>query len=598
MFPDGTEFAEVPVFNWDMIADLAVLGPIETTLQPLALIGGEELVVGSDTYLIGYPGEDEEFPAPTITRGLISRLREWEPLGMTYFQTDATIAGGQSGGALVSEMGDVIGVSGFRFTEGGFGLVGSSTDVLPRIEAMIDGEDYSEVGSRKLPTIGGRTSNEGEYSYRWIIQMYILNEPIDTEVDLNLSGEGDNFFLVFGPYGSQVSLENVEFSSLNVSGSFTVELEGPHFVIPLLLEEEFKLTSNRKLIPFRDIDDDKDIEFGQSVAGSLDHPFDFDYFNIELAEGDEIEILVDSLNVDPRVVIAFPGSTDEEEKYDDDSGEGIFGTNAKLEYTAPHSGSFVVIVIDSFLTETGGYFLSVEMPEAESQEQAYAESLVESANTKDSLDKPDEVIEMYTRAIELAPEYGEAYLRRGNAYFRGLGDLEEALADVIMAVELDPENTNFRNRSAFMYWNNGDYELALVELIAAKDIDEDYVQAYNMTALVLASRGDIEEAIAEAKEGLDIRRRDSASIRDTLAYLYLKNGEFKRALDEYKTLDREGFDHAYLNLGIGIAYAKLDELEKASDRIEEGIRQIEDLVLLDPQLADLLAMAEQELDLL
>ena len=64
---------------------LAILGPIETDVGPVELVDGEELTIGSDVYLIGYPGEVDEFPEPTITRGLISRLRQWEPVDVTFF---------------------------------------------------------------------------------------------------------------------------------------------------------------------------------------------------------------------------------------------------------------------------------------------------------------------------------------------------------------------------------------------------------------------------------------------------------------------------------------------------------------------------------
>jgi len=82
------------VLNWDLLGDLAVIGPIETDISPTTLVDGEDLVIGSEVFLIGYPGEVEELPQPAISRGLISRKREWEAIGMTYFQTDAAIAGG------------------------------------------------------------------------------------------------------------------------------------------------------------------------------------------------------------------------------------------------------------------------------------------------------------------------------------------------------------------------------------------------------------------------------------------------------------------------------------------------------------------------
>ncbi len=74
---DGTELEGVPVFNSDPLADLAVLGPIDVSAPSLTLSDGEDLTIGSDLYLVGYPAETDLFPQPTITSGILSRLREW-----------------------------------------------------------------------------------------------------------------------------------------------------------------------------------------------------------------------------------------------------------------------------------------------------------------------------------------------------------------------------------------------------------------------------------------------------------------------------------------------------------------------------------------
>ena len=70
VFPDGAEFLDVPVHGSDLMADVAVLGPIDAPAAPLPLVNGEDQAIGADTYLIGYPAEVDEFPLPAITRGL------------------------------------------------------------------------------------------------------------------------------------------------------------------------------------------------------------------------------------------------------------------------------------------------------------------------------------------------------------------------------------------------------------------------------------------------------------------------------------------------------------------------------------------------
>lgn len=149
VFPNGVELEGVPVRGWDQESDLAVLGPIDITTEPLPLIDGESTPIGADMYLIGYPAEFESFPQPTIVKGILSRLRQSESGRITYFQTDASIAGGQSGGALVSDAGAVIGISGSSIADGKFALVASSADLLPRIRQLIAGGGDPVQGDRR-----------------------------------------------------------------------------------------------------------------------------------------------------------------------------------------------------------------------------------------------------------------------------------------------------------------------------------------------------------------------------------------------------------------------------------------------------------------
>ena len=77
-----------------MLADLAVIGPVETDAPPLVLSQDVVTAVGSPVYLIGYPGESEVFPQPTLATGLLSNIRRWPAADLTYYQTDASTVGG------------------------------------------------------------------------------------------------------------------------------------------------------------------------------------------------------------------------------------------------------------------------------------------------------------------------------------------------------------------------------------------------------------------------------------------------------------------------------------------------------------------------
>ena len=270
VFPDGSEYLDAPVRNWDLMGDLAVIGPLDSDISPLPLLDGEDLIIGSDLFLIGYPGEAEEFPQPTISKGLLSRLRQWDAIEITYFQTDAAVAGGQSGGVLVSEKGKAIGITGLLFTEAQFGLVASSADILPRIDALIAGQDVADIGDRKLPMRGGQLEHD------WDSRVYVVNEPIGTDVSIRVERDGDVGFTLFDVYA--IPLLDVNEGTFGVEfGTARTEFSAPYLVWVWKNGDkpaDFIVSSNRNLALLGDQDDGRRISLGQTLGAALDQPAD------------------------------------------------------------------------------------------------------------------------------------------------------------------------------------------------------------------------------------------------------------------------------------------------------------------------------------
>ena len=363
VFPDGSEFTDAPVINTDLIADLAVIGPLETAIEPVSLVDGEGLIVGSEVYLVGYPGEVEQFPQPTITRGLISRLREWPATGITYFQTDAAIAGGQSGGALVSQNGDVIGVSGFSITEAVFRLVASVADLVPRLDALIAGEDLDRIGERRVPFQGGEA--ELQFSLdAWEEWTFVINEAAGTEVQVSVESENDVLFGIVDVGGFEVVFADDGTSGLE-SGAPVIESATPHFLWVAqrtAAPGEFTVVSSHPLGLFPDPDHGKRLSVGQTIVGAIDYPTDIDNFLLGLQAGETVILTVDAALIDPTLVVGLAAGEDAMD-FDDDSGGGLFGLNAQLSFEAPQTETYRVLVQDAERTGVGAYFLTVETAE-------------------------------------------------------------------------------------------------------------------------------------------------------------------------------------------------------------------------------------------
>ena len=80
VFPSGTEIRDAPVIGTDLFGDLALIdvSGVANAPAPVEIGDGEGIPLGRPVYLVGYPGESEAFPQPTITEGILSRTREWE----------------------------------------------------------------------------------------------------------------------------------------------------------------------------------------------------------------------------------------------------------------------------------------------------------------------------------------------------------------------------------------------------------------------------------------------------------------------------------------------------------------------------------------
>ena len=361
VFPDGTEFPRVPVQRLDLIADVAVLGPFNVSIEPVTMIDGESIPIGSRVHLIGYPGEYELFPEPTITGGLLSRLREWEAGPLTLIQTDSTIFGGQSGGALVSDTGDVIGISNFK-VYGEFGLVVSSTDIMPRIQQLIAGQDPAGLGDRVPPPPGGAFRHSLTLDNYWDDQAYIIHAPPRTEFGFSLLGTNDSVVSIYDFLG----INGETFDTFEITGfeygAYVFGRLTPNFLIirqKATTPGNFVIAANHNLVPINDPDSGKTIQVGQSIHGNMDYPSDADYFILNLQRGQTVEILAQSLLRDMFLTLSIGGSPSPAATVSRDDGAGLLLRDSRMVIRAPVTASYYLIVETYEPEPAGGYILTV-----------------------------------------------------------------------------------------------------------------------------------------------------------------------------------------------------------------------------------------------
>ena len=124
---------------------------------------------------------------------------------------------------------------------------------------------------------------------------------------------------------------------------------------------------------------------------------------------------------------------------------------------------------------------------------------------------------------------------RGNQKFHS-GDLEGALEDYDLAIEIDPDYAPAYYNRGMAYEDLGDYDMALMDYTTAIEIDPNYVEAYNNRGCLLVKEGDKVPAAVEPQETV---KREAPEPRDPLAVGKEAAGEWEAVEAVAAGWDRE-----------------------------------------------------------
>jgi serine protease Do len=121
---DGSHH-QAKIIGSDPVSDICLLKVEGNNLPYVELGNSDDIIIGEWVIALGNPfGLFELNDKPTVTVGVISATgMNLEPIQDRYYlnmiQTDAAINGGNSGGALVNSIGEVIGMNTLIYTAGG-----------------------------------------------------------------------------------------------------------------------------------------------------------------------------------------------------------------------------------------------------------------------------------------------------------------------------------------------------------------------------------------------------------------------------------------------------------------------------------------------
>jgi S1-C subfamily serine protease len=393
LFTSFGEIAEIPVHARDWLSDLALIGPMpfdELSGEiPTVDFGSSATVeIGDNVYLIGYPGEVESQPEPAMTSGTLSRRRLATCLGLTFLQTDAMIAGGQSGGALVDATGQLIGLSGLGgFTESNFGLVLAAEDV----SAVLAGLDE---GSGSLSTPGGpgalrqsaRVSNSDSAGYLVTVTeeqpllSVTADSPDGADVWLDIStwdgltpwwhwSQDEVDYIWDDLYALDEETSDLFYMDAFGDGameSLEVSLGPGVYVVSTghfsHATKEIVVTASNPLRLLEDAEPPGGVlALGKAVTGALNHIQDVDSYRIDLQKGDTVQIQMVSIS-DPVMSLY---RNDFLVASNDDASIGLYGDGAEIIIEAGATGRYDLYV-SVLQMSPGPYVLTLDLADTDS----------------------------------------------------------------------------------------------------------------------------------------------------------------------------------------------------------------------------------------
>jgi eukaryotic-like serine/threonine-protein kinase len=177
----------------------------------------------------------------------------------------------------------------------------------------------------------------------------------------------------------------------------------------------------------------------------------------------------------------------------------------------------------------------------------------------------------YRRAISLNPNYPTTH-HWYSRHLRGLGRLDEALAEIKRAQELDPLSSIINQNVALLYLLRNDLNSGIEQCKRIIELDPSFPEAHDSLGWAYLKQQRYEEATAEVQKAVESSGRASLYLGD-LGYCYAVTGRRPEALAILKELAEKYARHEAVGLSLAGVYAGLGDKDQAFAWLEKDFQQ-------------------------
>ncbi len=154
----GETYGDIRVLAFDVTRDLAIIKFAAFGSPIIPLADSDAIHVGDAVFAVGHPKGLEN----SVTKGIVSAIRTVD--GVRVIQTDSAASPGSSGGPLLNEKGECIGVVSFKISGEGlnFALPSNYVRGLLGMQSAMTLEQFNAAASKKTADASMFTAGSGD----------------------------------------------------------------------------------------------------------------------------------------------------------------------------------------------------------------------------------------------------------------------------------------------------------------------------------------------------------------------------------------------------------------------------------------------------
>jgi tetratricopeptide (TPR) repeat protein len=182
-------------------------------------------------------------------------------------------------------------------------------------------------------------------------------------------------------------------------------------------------------------------------------------------------------------------------------------------------------------------------------------------------------IEYFTKAIELNPQYVEAYIIRGFTYWR-LAEVDKAIQDCNRGIELNPQYAyGYFVRGTVNEWQ-GKHDTAIQDYNRAIELNPQYVEAYSARGWAYGAVGKFDMVVRDYTIAIKLKPQNP---RNATFYSYRGNayrnlGEDDKAIQDFNRAIMLDPQNASFYFWRSIAYEDINNKQAAAEDLNSYLR--------------------------